>query len=199
VNFERSLFENLNGIIALFRGDAKLADEWFERAGRSSPDNVAAQLNSAFADMQLDLDEVAVNRVEALLLDHPPTDKVLLATAYMTLAAAQLGTSDAAAADRTIAKAIEADPETSTAYDLWADIKLEMGQELQADALRRKALENSDSFENYSEIAALYFRLAWRDHQPVMRSPFSNPSLGGVHAPTHRSQSDTPPQPLALQ
>jgi hypothetical protein len=30
VNFERSLFENLNGIIALFRGDAKLADEWFE-------------------------------------------------------------------------------------------------------------------------------------------------------------------------
>jgi tetratricopeptide (TPR) repeat protein len=199
VNFERSLFENLNGIIALFRGDAKLADEWFERAGRSSPDNVAAQLNSAFADMQLDLDEVAVNRVEALLLDHPPTDKVLLATAYMTLAAAQLGTSDAAAADRTIAKAIEADPETSTAYDLWADIKLEMGQELQADALRRKALENSDSFENYSEIAALYFRLAWRDHQPVMRSPFSNPSLGGVHAPTHRSQSDTPPRPLALQ
>jgi hypothetical protein len=74
-----------------------------------------------------------------------------------------------------------------------------MGQELQADALRRKALENSDSFENYSEIAALYFRLAWRDHQPVMRSPFSNPSLGGVHAPAHRSQSDTPPRPLALQ
>jgi tetratricopeptide (TPR) repeat protein len=200
VNFDRSLFENLNGIIALFRGDAKTADQWFERAGRSSPDNVVAQLNSAFADMQLDLDEVAVNRVEALLLDHLPTDRILLATAYMTLAAAQLGTHDAAAADRTIAKAIEADPEGSSNYDLWADIKLEMGQELQADALRRKALENSDSFENYSEIAALYFRLAWRDHQPVMRSPFSNPTLGGVHAPARRSQSDTPVvRPLALQ
>jgi hypothetical protein len=43
-------------------------------------------------------------------------------------------------------------------------------------------LENSINFENYSEIAALYFHLAWRDNEPVMRSPFSNPTLGGVHA-----------------
>ena len=116
-----------------------------------------------------------------LLRDKPPTDKVLLSTAYMTLAAAQLGVHDVNGADRAIAKAIEAYPEASSAYDLWSDIKREKGDEAQAELLHRKALENSVSFENYGEIAALYFRMAWRNDQPVMRSPFSNPTLGGVH------------------
>lgn len=50
-----------------------------------------------------------------------------------------------------------------------------------------KALESSTSLENYGEIAALYFRLAWRENQPVMRSPYINRELGGVHATRRRS------------
>ena len=184
-NFERSLFENLNGLIALFNNDPKAARDWFARAEASCPDNTVADavtsVNTAFADMQIDHDQAAVDHIQMLLRDKPPTDKVLLSTAYMTLAAAQLGVHDVNGADRAIAKAIEAYPEASSAYDLWSDIKREKGDEAQAEQLHRKALENSVSFENYGEIAALYFRMAWRNDQPVMRSPFSNPTLGGVH------------------
>ena len=186
LNFERSLFENLNGLIALFNGDTKAAQDWFARAEASCPDHTSADavssLNAAFAEIQLDHDQDAVNRMQRLLRDKPPTDKVLLSTAYMTLAAAQLGVQDPKAADISIAKAIEVYPEGSSAYDLWSDIKREQGDVAQADQLHSKALENSVKFENYGEIAALYFRLAWRENQPVMRSPFSNPTLGGVHA-----------------
>ncbi len=185
-SFERSLFENLNGLIALFNGDANAAHDWFERAEASCPDNTIADavtsVNVAFAELQIDHDREAADHIEMLLRDKPPTDKVLLGTAYMTLAAAQLGLHDVNGADRTIAKAVEAYPEASGAYDLWSDIKREKGDAAQAERLHRKALENSVSFENYGEIAALYFRLAWRNDQPVMRSPFSNPTLGGVHA-----------------
>jgi tetratricopeptide (TPR) repeat protein len=186
LNFERSLFENLNGLIALFNGDTKAAQDWFARAEASCPDNTSADavssLNAAFAEIQLDHDQDAVNRMQRLLRDKPPTDKVLLSTAYMTLAAAQLGVQDPKAADISIATAIEVYPEGSSAYDLWSDIKREQGDVVEAERLHSKALENSVQFENYGEIAALYFRLAWRENQPVMRSPFSNPTLGGVHA-----------------
>jgi tetratricopeptide (TPR) repeat protein len=191
INFERSLFENLSGLMALFNGDVKTARDWFAKAEASCPDGTSADavgsLNTAFADMQLDRDQEAVDRLQILLRDRPPTDKVLLSTVYMTLAAAQLGVQDTAGADRNIAKAIEEYPQASSAYDLWSDIKRERGDVVEADKLHLKALENSVLFENYGEIAALYFRLAWRENQPIMRSPFSNPTMGGVHATRRRS------------
>jgi tetratricopeptide (TPR) repeat protein len=191
VNFERSLFENLNGLIALFNGDANAAHDWFVRAQASCPDRTSAdavtRLNAAFTEIQLDHDADAVARMQALLRDMPPTDKVLLSTAYMTLAAAQLGVQETDAADRSIAKAIEIYPEGSSAYDLWSDVRRERGDVAEAERLHLKALENSELFENYGEIAALYFRLAWRNNQPVMRSPFRNPTLGGVHATERKS------------
>lgn len=191
LNFERSLFENLNGLIALFKGDANAALKWFQKAEESCPDNTVADavtnVNTAFAQMQVDQDREAVGHVEMLLRDKPPTDKILLSTAYMTLAAAKLGVNDANGADQAIAKAIEVYPDASSAYDLWADIKREKGDEAQAALLHRKALENSVMFENYGEIAALYFRLAWRENQPVMRSPYSNPDRVRLRAaPTAR-------------
>jgi len=190
INFERSLFENLNGLIALFRGDANAALNWFEKAEESCPDNTVADavanLNTAFAQMQVDQDRDAVEHVQMLLREKPPTDKVLLSTAYMTLAAAKLGVNDVNGADQTIAKAIEVYPDASSAYDLWADIKRQKGDEAQAARLHRKALENSVMFENYGEIAALYFRFAWRENQPVMRSRYSNPDKVRVRASPSR-------------
>jgi hypothetical protein len=47
--------------------------------------------------------------------------------------------------------------------------------------LNRKAREASATFENYAEIAALYFQLAWRDNRPVPRNKFSNPSIVTFH------------------
>jgi tetratricopeptide (TPR) repeat protein len=189
INYQRSLFENLNGIISLFKGDAKAAHDWFARARDSSPTgtvaDVVASLNEAFADLQLDNDQEATEHVETLLREEPPTDKVLLCTTYMTLAAARLGVHDINGADAAIAKAVGAYPDASSAYDLWADIKREKGDPQAAARMHRKALENSVKFENYSEVATLYFRLAWRDNQPMMRSPYSNPDIVGLHATPH--------------
>src|SRR5205823_2901006 len=52
---------------------------------------------------------------------------VRLSTAHMTYAAAHLSLKDSKAADRSIAKAIRAHPEGSTAYELWSDIRREQG------------------------------------------------------------------------
>jgi len=190
VNFDRSLFENLNGLIALFRGDIDAAHEWFERAEASCPDLTVADavtsVNGAFAEIQLHHYREAIKHVEWLLGEKTPTDKVLLSTAHLTMAAAQLGLHDVNGADQTIAKAIQIYPESSSAYDLWADVKREKGDEREATLLHGKALEMSNSFENYSEIATLYFRLTWHDNQPMMRSPFSNPELGRIHADGRR-------------
>ena len=86
-NFERSLFENLNGLIALFNGDANTARDWFLRAEASCPDNTVADavtsVNAAFADIQTDHDQLALDHIQMLLRDKPPTDKVLLSTAYL--------------------------------------------------------------------------------------------------------------------
>lgn len=184
-NYQRALFENLNGLIALFKDDPGTAHDWFERAATSFPDTspaaAVADLNMAFADMQLGRDAEAVEHIDHMLRYQRPTDKVLLSTAYMTLAAAQLGMRDVNAADETIAKAIDAYPRGSSSYDLWADIKREKGEAAAADRMHLKALENSIAFENYGEIATLYFRLAWRNNEPMMRSPFTNPRLGAMH------------------
>lgn len=189
-NFERSLLENLSGLIALFRNDPKSALEWFSRAEVSCPDGTVADavtsVNYAFAQLQLDHDPDAAQHMEWLLRTKPPTDKVLLSTAYMTLAAARLGIKDPQGADEAIAKATEIYPDGASAFELWSDIKREQGDETRAVQLHHRAQANSASFSNYSEIAALYFRLAWRDNQPVMRSPFSNPELGAVHAKERR-------------
>jgi hypothetical protein len=47
--------------------------------------------------------------------------------------------------------------------------------------LDRLAQEASATFENYGEVAALYFHLAWADNEPVSRNKFSNPTIVTFH------------------
>jgi len=47
--------------------------------------------------------------------------------------------------------------------------------------LHHAALEKSATFENYSEVASLYFHLSWRDNEPVVRSEFANPEVVRFH------------------
>jgi predicted Zn-dependent protease len=141
----------------------------------SSPDNVIALLNLSFTDLQLNHYQEASDRMRDLVTDHPPADIILLCTATMTWAAAQVGLGDINGADHLMARAIEANPRSAIAFNLWSDVKREKGDADAAARLRRKALDASDSFENYAEVAALYFQLAWRDNQPVLSSQFRNP------------------------
>jgi len=182
VNHQRSLFENVRGIVALFKNDAKAAQAAFAAALSADPTNPVAMLNMAFAEVQADEYRRGAERMERLAREAPPSNNVLLATAYMTWAAAQMGLHDAAHADRSLAKALQLYPTSSTGYDLWAEAKELLGDHAAAIELRRKALEaTSDTFENYAEVAALYFHLSWQNNQPVIRNKFANPAVVTFH------------------
>ena len=178
---DRSLFENLQGILALFRGNQNDAHTWFQLATKSSPDNTAAVLNLAFADLQLGHYQEAAERMERLTRDLPTSDKILVSTAYVTWGAARLGQHDVNGADEMLAKAIGANPSGSIAWELWSEVKRQKGDARQADQLHQQALDDAGNFENYAEIAALYFQLAWQDNQPVVRSKFANPAIVSFH------------------
>lgn len=181
VNRERSLFENLQGIIALFRGNQSDADSWFRLAVSSHPDSAVAALNLAFADLQSGQFAQAAARMAELTRRLPADGALLASTGYVTWAAAQLGQHDIEGADRLLAKAIALTPDSATAWDLRADVKRLKGDAAAAERLHRRALEVSGSSENYAEVAALYFQLAWRDNQPVTRSMFANPANVSFH------------------
>jgi tetratricopeptide (TPR) repeat protein len=181
LSLDRSLLENLQGIMALFGNDPTIAHDWFKRAVTSAPDSTVALLNLSFADLQINRFQEVSDRLEGMVTRHPSQDPILLCTTYATWAASRLGLGDVNGADRLMAKAIEVYPHSAIAYNLWSDVKREKGDQEAADRMREKALEASDTFENYAEVAALYFQLAWRDRQPVLRSQFANPAVVRFH------------------
>jgi tetratricopeptide (TPR) repeat protein len=181
VSFDRSTLDNLLGIVALFKNDPKAAQASFDQAVAEYPTNAVAAMNAAFADVQLDDYKKAAERMQRLVNDAPPSNKTLLATAYLTWAAAEMGLHDLGRANELLATATTLDPDNSSALDLWAEAKEEMGDKAAAAALRQKTLQSSETFENYGEVATLYFHLAWRDNQPITRSQFTNPTVVTFH------------------
>jgi tetratricopeptide (TPR) repeat protein len=178
---DRSLFDNLIGIVALFQNDPRAAKASFEAAIASDPANSAAVLNAAFTDLQLDDCRMAAQRMQRLVEQAPPENKVLLATAYATWGTALLGLHDVEGADQLLARSVEINPDGSAAIDLWAEAKEVKGDQAAAAELRQRALATSDSFENYAEVAALYFHLSWRNNEAVTRSKFLNPEVVTFH------------------
>ncbi|HEX3500157.1 MAG TPA: hypothetical protein VHT04_12625 [Stellaceae bacterium] len=174
----RSQYENLRGIITLLENDVDGAGENFAAAAASDPRNVVALLNLGFLECQRDHyaeGERIIRRViEPVPLTRQP---VLLATAYMTWACNLMGLKDFKRADLALAQSILAYPQTSSAYELWADVKDVLGDAGEAARLRNRARENSIYFENFAEVAMLYFELSWRDKESLRRSKYSNPNL----------------------
>jgi tetratricopeptide (TPR) repeat protein len=176
VNRQRSLLENIPGIVALFNNDAKAAKAAFAVALAADPTNPVAVLNMGFAEVEIDDYKGAAERMERFITSAPPANKVLLATAYMTWAAAEMGLHNPARADELLAKALEIYPTSATGLDLWAEAKEQEGDHAAAAELRLRALAATvDTFENYAEVAALYFHLSWENNVPVMRNKFANP------------------------
>jgi tetratricopeptide (TPR) repeat protein len=184
---ERARFQNLQGIIALFRNDPAGAARLFESAMSSDPGNPVAVLNASFAHMAANQDTEALAHIEALLDRAPPADPVLLGTAYTTLAAARMGLGDLDGAETAIRTSVEAYPNSSTAYGLWSELKRLQGDAAGAETMRHRAAAATIYFENYAEIAALYFRMAWHAGEPIMRSPFTNPPALNMRGPAKQN------------
>jgi tetratricopeptide (TPR) repeat protein len=181
ISYDRGALDNLLGIILLFKNDAAGAQAAFDRAIEEYPANPVSEINAAFADLQLDKNEQAHDRMKHFIADHPPTNKVLQATAYMTWAAAEMGMHRLDEADSLLATATQIAPDMSSSYDLWAELKDEQGDHEAAERYRHQALLNSATFENYAEVATLYFHLSWKDNEPVTLSKFVNPGVVSFH------------------
>jgi hypothetical protein len=80
------------------------------------------------------------------------------------------------AAEEKLTRSIAAYAYTSSAYEFWAQIKEDQNDALAAEKMRGKAIENSLYFENYGELAMLYFEMAWRDGQKLERNKYGNPA-----------------------
>ena len=111
----------------------------------------------------------------------PPENKVLLASAYMTWAAALMGLHQLDGADRLLAAGAQFTPDSATLFGLWAEERRLQGDPKTADQLDRRAQENAATFENYAEVAALYFHLAFENNRPVELNKFSNPKGVSFH------------------
>jgi tetratricopeptide (TPR) repeat protein len=181
ISFDRAAFDNLQGIVLLFQNKAAEAQEAFDRAVEEWPDSPVSELNAAFADLQLDKYPQGADRMRRLIGERPPGNKVLLGTAYVTWAAAEMGMRHFDAADQLLAKAIAVNPDTSSGYDLWSELKRQMHDDEAAARYHRQALLNSPLFENYGEVAALYFHLSWHDNEPVLLNQFRNPDVVSFH------------------
>jgi tetratricopeptide (TPR) repeat protein len=177
---ERSVFDNLLGLVALFKNDPDSAETAFATAMAEDPTNPVPFINAAFVDLQLNQHLQAANRMEQLLRLAPPKNAVLLASAYTTWAAALMGLHQLDGASRLLAAATEADPSCRTAFGLWAEERRLEGDPEAADLLERTASKESWSFQNYAELAVLYFHLAWQDSRSVEFSKFFNPALASV-------------------
>lgn len=177
VSVGRSAFQNILGLIALQERQPADARRWFEAAAASDPGNAVAQINAAFADLTLAEFARAAGRMEALLAHRRPRDSILLADAYAAWGAALAGEKQFAEADRKLELAVNANPDSSAHPFLWADIKEQLGFPRAAAVLRQRATDVTDLFENYSEMASLYFNHPWRGDGTLTASPFGNPTV----------------------
>jgi len=177
LNFDRSVFENLQGMIELLRGNEDKADAWFHTAVASDPTDAAADLNAAFLDFSRGNYQDTLDHVEILLTEKPPPkDRTLLSVAYMTSGAALLRLNRLDEADRRLAQATEIDPTSAMAYDVWSSVKRAKGDAAKADQLQTRAWELADPTESYAEVAALQFGLITKAGEKLIRSPLASPN-----------------------
>ncbi len=177
ISLPRSLYENLLGIAALFCSDAQAARQAFAAAIEANPGNAAAILNLAFVEIYenryIEAERVARRVLEPTPMNVPPA---VISAAYLTWAAALVGQRSFAPAEEKLAKSVATYIYTSSADEFWAQIKESQNDLIAAERMRNKAIENALYFENYGEIAMLYFEVAWRDDQKLVRNKYGNPS-----------------------
>jgi len=173
----RSQYENLLGIAALFCADSNVARQAFTAAIEADPNNATAILNLAFVeiyeDRYIEAERVARRVLEPTPMNTPPE---VIAAAHLTWAAALVGQRKTAAAEEKLAKSVAIYAYSSSAYEFWAQIKESQHDPAAAERMRSKAIENALYFENYGELAVLYFEVAWRDGQKLERNKYGNPA-----------------------
>lgn len=168
----RSLLENLRGILALLEQNQVLARQGFERAIATNPRQPIGYLNLAFLDVHEDRYEDAIRRVEQVVSPAywPMTgDPVLLASGYIIKGVAETEMGRFQAAEESFRRAVTLNPKSSEAYVYWSRMLRKAGRPAEAAGKFALARANSVYFENFPEMALLYFWLTEQGQQPLER------------------------------
>jgi len=166
----RAYINNLLGIIALMRNDPIEAERQFREVIAQAPGLAIGHLNLAFVQIHNDQYREAMRSVRNVFEPRSLTDVPQLVTAAETtwaVAAWAEGWYDEA--DGLFDRAVRSYWGTTAAYEYWARMLTERGRIEEAAEKRRLAVANMPFFENYPEVAMLYFHLSPRNRQPLTR------------------------------
>lgn len=178
INTIRGRFHNLRGIVALLEEKKDEAAALFERAIADDPGMVAGHLNLAFTRVEQDryADAGMIAR-HVLQTRRSGLPMALLSAANTIGGVVAWSQKDYAAAEQYFAAAVAAEPSVTDANVYWGRMLIESGRAEEGRKKIRQGEANQALFENYAEIATLYFWLTEKDNEPLQRRPRGN---GGI-------------------
>ena len=173
---QRARLRNLRGIAALLEDDKDGAAAHLEAAVSDDPTLVPAVLNLAFLRVEQDRYADALQIAQAVL--RAPKffiGAAMTAGAHTIAGVSHWALRNPRAAEVEFAAAVAADPHVSDAYIYWGRMLTEMGRLSEGRDKLRRGAENLAEFENYPEVALLYFWMTEKDNVPLERRPRGAP------------------------
>ncbi len=174
---ERSFLQNLLGIVALLNNDFAEAERRFRLSFDWNPGFAVGRINLAFIHVERDRYQEAIDLLTPLIagglrqrLSINSRRSASLQEAILnTLGTALWALGDLDGAEAAYKRATREHPSSAGAYSYWARLLRERGDEQAAVEKEKIARVNALTFENYPEIANLYFWMSPRDNQPLVR------------------------------
>ena len=174
---ERSLLENLLGIVALINNDLDEAERRFRLSFSLNPSFDVGRLNLAFVHVERDRYQDAIDILKPLIASSPEWSFPLLGTRarplqeamHSTLGVALWAQGDLDEAEAAFSRATREHPGSTGAHSYWARLLRERGDTVRAAEKAENARINALTFENYPEVANLYFWMNPQDKQPLVR------------------------------
>lgn len=187
-NAERALYRNLQGIVALLEKDLDKAGELFELAVKDTNNYSAALLNLAFVRVEQDRYQEAIEAVAPVVARQArPRNPGINAAAHTITGVAYWALKQHALAEQQFARAVRINPTSSDTYEYWGRMLIELGRTAEGNEKIRLGDQNLDSFEQFPEVALLYFWLDEKDARPLTRRTQPHPSQRVVQPPTAQS------------
>lgn len=166
----RGLLRNLTGIVHLLDGDLEGAERDFLRTIRADPTLAVGYNNLAFVQVQRDRFADAIATIRRALEPEPATSRPeLLATLHSVWGVAAWGLGDTVTAEEKLRAAIGFSPLSPGPHMYLAGMLERMGRH--EEAARERALGHADLayFQEYPEIANLYFWMSPDRNVPLTR------------------------------
>lgn len=173
---ERSYIENLLGIVALMENDRAAAERRFRSSFRTNTTFNIGRLNLGFVLIELDRYQDALDILTPLVPIGLTAAAVsstrwapLMEALHTTIGVARWGLGDLDGAEESFRTATWAFPETEAGFTYWARLLTERGRTAEAEEKAAIARTNALTFDNYPEVANLFFWMNAKDNQPLAR------------------------------